>query len=45
MEGGADALRRFAVPTPVIELFADQTAREALRRVPRSRRQARACSR
>src|SRR6185503_8796923 len=34
MEGGADALRRFAVPTPVIELFADQTAREALRRVP-----------
>src|SRR5690242_14155477 len=34
MEGSAHALRRFAVPPAVIELFADQTAREAIRRVP-----------
>ena len=34
MEGRARALRRFAVPTAVIELLADETARQALRRAP-----------
>src|SRR5439155_3986362 len=34
VEGRARTLRRFAVPTAVIELLADETEREALRRTP-----------
>jgi hypothetical protein len=34
MEGRARTLRRFAIPTAVIELLADQAARQALRRAP-----------